>query len=105
MERKSEDQAAHVAVLEEIRDAYAAMVCQTAWDKVRAIDAAIAALGAQREVVAFRFLQQFGGVYAWTRWLPMDELHHYGPDGNLIDGPDPLWRIEYAYAAPTEASR
>jgi hypothetical protein len=34
-------QAAHVAVLEAIRDAYAAMVCPTAFDKVRALDAAI----------------------------------------------------------------
>lgn len=55
--------------------------------------------------VAFRYLRRLSGeVYAWTRWLGMDELHHYGADGNLVDGPAPDWKIEYAYPHPQAAN-
>jgi hypothetical protein len=52
------------------------------------------------EAVAFRYLHDLGGGrFAWTRWLEMSDLHHYGPDGNLISGPHPDWqKVEYAYA-------
>ena len=54
-----------------------------------------------RGVVAFRYLRQLSGAtYAWTRWLGMDELHHYGQDGNLVQGPHPDWKVEYAYTRP-----
>lgn len=53
--------------------------------------------------VAFRFLSQTSpSVAEWTRWLDIRELQHYGPDGNLIDGPHPDWKVEYAYSgSPT----
>jgi hypothetical protein len=56
------------------------------------------ALSADRgEAVCFRFQLQTG---EWSRWLSMEDLVHYGPDGNLVDGPHPDWkRVEYAYAA------
>lgn len=58
------------------------------------------AMQRQGEPVAWRYLRQVsGGVYAWTRWLGMDELHHYDAKGDLVDGPAPDWRVEYAYAA------
>ena len=54
-----------------------------------------------RDAVAFRYLRQLSGAtYAWTRWLGMDELHHYGQDGDLVQGPHPDWKVEYAYTRP-----
>lgn len=60
-------------------------------------------MGGDSERVAFRYLHEIArGAFAWTRWHGMDELHHYGPDGNLVPGPSPDWqKVEYAYAAPS----
>lgn len=35
----------------------------------------------------------------WSKWLPIEELHYYGRDGNLVQGPHPDWKVEYAYPA------
>jgi hypothetical protein len=60
-------QAAHVAVLEAIRNAYAAMVCPTAFDKVRALDAAIELMKQAGEPMAWLVLD--GRVWADAVYL------------------------------------
>jgi hypothetical protein len=54
---------------------------------------------ASAQPVAWRYLKQITrSAYATTRWLGMDEFHHYGPDGNLVAGADPEWKnVEFAY--------
>jgi hypothetical protein len=71
-------------------------LARAAWN--RRPDAMQAQQGA--EPVAWRYRREFGlGTHSWTNWLNMDELRHYGPDGNLIAGPHPDWTVEYAYPA------
>jgi hypothetical protein len=83
-------QAAHVAVLEAIRNAYAAMVCPTAFDKVRALDAAIELMKQAGEPVAK--LTTYEDTRAITARIH-DVAHSLSPGTYDL------------YAAPTEASR
>lgn len=51
-----------------------------------------------------RLLSQREQALSWARWQPMEDLHHYGADGNLVPGPHPDWhKVEYAYAPPAAA--
>lgn len=54
------------------------------------------------ECVAFRF-KDTTFADPWSQWLPISELHHYGHDGNLVQGPHPDWEVERAYT-PTPGS-
>lgn len=58
-----------------------------------ALQAAIAALEAQGEAVAWRFT-------AGSKWMDMSDLNHFNEYGTVIGGPNPNWSVEYAYAVP-----
>lgn len=73
------------------------------------LSAEVLRLQAERDAmpkVAFRFLKQITtNAYATTRWLPIAEFHHYGADGNLVEGAHPDWKqVEFAYAALSPAT-
>lgn len=72
----------------------------TAYAVLGRIAAALAApVAPQGQAVAWRYLKHLSGdAFVWTRWLDMDELHHFGEYGDLVKGPAPGWRVEYAYA-------
>lgn len=58
----------------------------------------LSALQAQQpgaQAVAFRFRHEG----PWSRWLEMNELHHYDRNGSLVNGPAPAWEVEYANLA------
>lgn len=60
---------------------------------LRAITAALQAQQPGAQAVAFRFRHEG----PWSRWLEMNELHHYDRNGSLVNGPAPAWEVEYAY--------